>query len=212
MGGPSSELILVRHGETVGNSALRLYGSSDVELSDLGRSQMRHVRATLAGLVVDGMWVSPLARSAESGEIVLSSGWPLPQSIEDFREIDFGDWEGLTAEEVTDRDGDAYDLWKSGIEDWRFPGGDSRKGFADRVRSSAERLFRDADGLHVAVLHKGVVKTIIGVLTGLDHGSYSRIPCELGSVHRLARGDAGWQVVSECEVGHLGGDRLAASR
>jgi broad specificity phosphatase PhoE len=207
-----SELILVRHGETVGNSVVRLYGSTDVELSDLGRSQMRSVRQALAGLVVDGLWVSPLSRSAESGEIVLSSGWPRPRSIEDFREIDFGEWEGLTAEEVEDRDADAYGLWKSGVEDWCFPGGDSRRGFAERVRSSAERLFRDVHGSHVAVLHKGVVKTIIGVLTGLSHESYSRIPCELGSVHRLVRGDAGWQLVSECEVHHLGGNRLAASR
>ena len=212
MDGISSELTLVRHGETVGNSAVRLYGSTDVELSDLGRSQMCCVKAALAGLVVDRMWVSPLARSAESGDIVLSSGWPRPQSIEDFREIDFGQWEGLTAAEVMQRDTEAYDLWKSGVEDWRFPGGDSRKGFADRVRSAAERLFGEADGLHVAVLHKGVVKTIIGVLTGLSHDSYSRIPCELGSVHRLVRGDAGWQLVSGCEVHHLGGDRLAASR
>ena len=212
MSGTRGELILVRHGETVGDSAVRLYGSTDVELSDLGRSQMRRVKEALSGLVVDRMWVSPLARSAASGEIVRSSGWPRPQSVEDFREIDFGDWEGLTAEQVTDRDGDAYDLWKSGVEDWRFPGGDSRMRFADRVRSSAERLFRDADGSHVAVLHKGVVKTIIGVLTGLDHESYSRIPCELGSVHRLARAQEGWLVVSQCEVGHLGGDRQAASR
>ncbi len=74
MRGTRSELILVRHGETVGDSALRLYGSTDVELSDLGRSQMRRVKAVLAGLVVDRMWVSPLSRSAESGEIVRSSG------------------------------------------------------------------------------------------------------------------------------------------
>ncbi|MGA2411387.1 MAG: histidine phosphatase family protein, partial [Candidatus Binataceae bacterium] len=39
----STRLVLVRHGETVGNSNIRYYGRTDIGLSDLGRNQMRAV-------------------------------------------------------------------------------------------------------------------------------------------------------------------------
>ena len=57
------ELILIRHGETTGESHLRLYGATDVALSELGIDQMRCVADALATTPVDTVVVSSLARA-----------------------------------------------------------------------------------------------------------------------------------------------------
>lgn len=207
-----AELILVRHGETVGDSAVRLYGSTDVELSDLGRRQMDRVRDALDGIEIEHLFVSPLQRSRDSAAIVCD-GRSLGETVtEAFREIDFGKWEGLTVEEVGAADPGGLAAWKSGDPEWAFPGGDTRSAFAGRVRSEALLRFGSSRGRTLAVLHKGVVKTIVGALLGHRHEAYSRLPCELGCVYRLERRGVCWRVTSECEVGHLGADRLPASR
>jgi len=207
-----AELILVRHGETEGQSSVRLYGSTDVALSDLGRRQMQSVRSALGGLDFDRVLVSPLQRSRESAAIVCRASTPPSIVVASFAEIDFGAWEGLTAEEVSERDPQGYRQWKGGDEDWAFPDGDSRGGFADRVSTAALDVFGDGRERFLAVLHKGVVKTIVGTLLGQTHAIYSRMPCELGSICRLVRRDGVWKLIGECEVDHLGSDRLQASR
>jgi len=210
--GVQAELILVRHGETEGQSSVRLYGSTDVALSDLGRRQMESVRSALGGLDFDRVLVSPLQRSRESAAIVCRASTLPSIVVASFSEIDFGAWEGLTAEEVSERDPQGYRQWKGGDEDWAFPDGDSRRGFADRVSAAALAVFGDGREHFLAVLHKGVVKTIVGALLGQPHAIYSRMPCELGSICRLVRSDGVWKLIGECEVDHLGSDRLQASR
>ena len=207
-----AELILVRHGETEGESSFRLYGSTDVALSDLGRRQMESVRCALSGLDFGRVLTSPLRRSQESARIVCPSSAPPRTVVASFTEIDFGAWEGLTAEEVIERDPQGYRQWKGGDENWAFPDGDSRRGFADRVSRATLDVFAEGTERFLAVLHKGVVKTIVGTLLGQTHAIYSRMPCELGSIHRLVRSGGAWKLVGECEVDHLGRDRLEASR
>lgn len=219
-----AELILVRHGETTGNSALRLYGATDVPLSELGRRQMRRVRDCLSrefeGPDFDSLWCSPLARSNESARLAYPGEGQEPRVVEAFREIDFGRWEGWTIDEVLARDPAGHAAWQQGDLSWSFPGGDGRRAFRNRVGDAARELFSTVDGRQLAVLHKGVCKVIIGTLTGLKTAEWSVLPCELGSIHRLRRvenrGSAdrlgGWRLEGGCEVDHLGDDRLPASR
>ena len=86
-------LVLIRHGETTGQSSIRFHGSSDVALSDEGRVQMREAARGLRTEVFDLIVASPLRRSWESARI-LSGGAPV-RLEPDFREIDFGRWEGI---------------------------------------------------------------------------------------------------------------------
>ncbi len=207
-----AELILVRHGETTGNSTVRLNGSTDVPLSDLGRRQMERVGCALADLALDELLTSPLVRARQSAQIV-AGGRPLEaRVVEGFREIDFGRWEGLTLQEVALRDPPGYEEWRRGHLDFTFPEGDNRIGFRDRVAAEARRRLVLDSGTWLAVLHKGVCKVIVGSLTGLPPAEWNSQPCELGSIHRLRLEADGWRLVSACEVSHLGEDRLAESR
>jgi broad specificity phosphatase PhoE len=207
-----AELWLVRHGETVGGSSTRLYGSTDLALSELGRRQMERVRAELERLPFDRVITSPLARSREAAAIVHPRPHPPPAVVAAFTEIDFGVWEGLTAEEVAAAYPAEHESWRAGDAGWGFPGGETRHGFRARVAAAVEEHLADARGRSLLVLHKGVVKIIAGTLLGEAPEIYAARPCELGSLHVLARENGHWRALCPPKVEHLGEHRQPSSR
>ena len=210
----TAELWLVRHGETVGNSSTRLYGSTDLALSDAGRAQMDCVRRAVEGVVFDRVITSPLQRSREGAAIVHPRSEPAATVVDAFTEIDFGAWEGLTADEIATRFPGEHDRWRLGAadQDWGFPSGESRSGFRARVAAATDTHLDGASGRSLLVLHKGVVKVIVGTLLGEAPEVFAVRPCELGSLHVLIRDQGRWQMPEPCRVEHLGVHRLPASR
>ena len=116
-------LVLVRHGETEGESSVRFHGCSDVDIDAQGREQMRRAAKQIRripALVV----ASPLRRAWRSAEIVARGA---PVRLEpDFREIDFGRWEGLTLEEIRQRDPILFEDWQKRAPGFEYPGGEPR--------------------------------------------------------------------------------------
>jgi broad specificity phosphatase PhoE len=99
-------LLLVRHGETDWNAERRWQGHTDVPLNDRGREQARGLAEQLAGEPVDAIYASDLSRATETAEIVGARlGVPVVVDPE-LREIDVGSREGLTGEEVGEREWD----------------------------------------------------------------------------------------------------------
>jgi broad specificity phosphatase PhoE len=187
-----SRLILVRHGETEGESSIRYHGRTDVALSELGRTQMR-----LAGRAIETrrgdrnfarVFSSPLVRASEGAQIVASAAAPLI-TIDEFAEVHFGLFEGLTADEIRDRYPDDFARWNADrlAPGYTYPEGESRAAFAARVERGLERMLtlwtpRDGDALLVA--HRGVIRTIVRKLTGQEP------VVELGSI-QIVRFDDG---------------------
>jgi len=157
-------IYLVRHGETEGQSSIRYHGSGDVALSDEGRGQMEGVRAALPFVEFDLVVASPLRRSWE-GARILSAGAPV-RIEQGFREIDFGRWEGLTRDEIRQRDPDRYEQWQQATGDFAFPGGERRADFRERVREGLGRLLGSPARSALVVAHKGVIRTAAEILCG----------------------------------------------
>jgi broad specificity phosphatase PhoE len=157
-------IVLLRHGDTVGESRIRFHGSGDVALSDEGRQQVREAVLSLRTEVFDTVIASPLRRSWESARIV--SGGADVRLESGFREIHFGRWEGMTAEEIRACDPILYEDWQNDAAGFEYPSGEPRADFKKRVVLGLERL--DASGArHVlAVLHKGVIGSIVKHLVG----------------------------------------------
>jgi broad specificity phosphatase PhoE len=157
-------IVLLRHGETVGNSHERYHGSADVALSDEGRRQMREASRLLAREVFELVVASPLRRSWESAWIV--AGGALVRIEDGFREIHFGRWEGLTAEEIQARDPVAYQQWQERAPGFEYPGGERRDDFRRRVAEGLARIEASGAANALLVAHKGVARTIAEQLLG----------------------------------------------
>lgn len=179
-------IVLMRHGETTGESSIRFHGSTDVPLSDLGRAQMREAAKVLSHECFDLVVGSPLRRSWEAAWIV--GGGTSVRLEHDFREIDFGRWEGLTKEEIEASDPLLFREWQEQKSAFDFPGGERRSDFRARIEAGLGRLQQSGASGVLVVAHKGTVRSIAEILSGtaLEDG----LP-ELGMTVRLSRGANG---------------------
>jgi broad specificity phosphatase PhoE len=183
-------IVMIRHGETDGNSSVRFHGAADVDLSDQGREQMRAASARLGGEVVDLVVASPLRRAWRSAWLV-ARGRPVRLEA-DFREIHFGRWEGLSAEEIRASDPVLYEDWRAGKPGFEFPGGEPRAEFRARVRRGLERLLASPARGALVVAHKGVIRAIVEELGGAPLDRERPALAELVGVSRQP--DGSWFV------------------
>ena len=181
-------IVLVRHGETVGNSAERFHGSNDLALSDHGREQGRQAAYRLRTECFDLVVASSLQRSWHSARIV-SGGEPV-RLDSDLREIHFGRWEGLTAQEIEASDPVLYADWRARAPGFEFPSGETRDAFRQRVERGLARIEDSGASSVLLVVHKGVIRVIAEKLLGepLPDGEP-----QLGEAVGLARSaDGSW--------------------
>jgi broad specificity phosphatase PhoE len=157
-------VVLVRHGETEGNSSTRFHGANDVPLSDLGRAHMREARFALRHESFDRVYASPLERSWEAARIV-AGGAPV-QLAAGLREIDFGRWEGLTKEEIQAADPTRFEDWQNDPASYDFPGGEARAAFRARVEGAFDVIASSGAASVVIVAHTGTVRTVAEKLLG----------------------------------------------
>ena len=103
-------LLLARHGETDWNRELRIQGSSDIELNDLGRRQAQSLAQELTDVDLDAVYASDLARARQTAEAVAATHALEVRFDARLRERSFGSWEGLTREDIAELpDGSHHD-------------------------------------------------------------------------------------------------------
>lgn len=162
--GPTTRLMLVRHGETALTAQRRYSGRRDVALSEQGHRQAVAVAvrvATMAGSVA-AVVSSPLVRCMATAErIAVRTGVGQVQTMPELVECDFGSWEGLTFVEVRERWPDQLDQWLSSPAA-APPGGESFDQVYSRVRAVVPALLSDHPGRTVvAVSHVTPIKLIL---------------------------------------------------
>lgn len=187
---PIRRLILVRHGETDGESSIRYNGSTDVGLSAEGRAQMRRVASELRDEPTD-LFVASTQRRSWGAAAIVGRGASVRMES-DLRETHFGRWEGLTQEEIQAQDPDLFADWQAGTEGFEYPGGELRGDFQARVQSGLERLIASPGRTAIAVLHKGVIREIVRHLTG--EVTAKDQPPMGGRILLTRLGDGSWQL------------------
>ncbi|MBC8186869.1 MAG: histidine phosphatase family protein [Proteobacteria bacterium] len=181
-----SRLILVRHGETEGQSSIRYYGVTDVPLSEFGREQALRARHRIPGETFEAVWASSLCRAWKAAQII-APGHSVRIEF-DFREIDFGRWEGLTLEEIEAVDPVLFAQWQEKRRGFEFPDGETRPDFRRRIERGLARLRATGASSALVVAHKGVVRTLLELVSGQTLGP--EMP-ELGGVIHVSRNASG---------------------
>jgi broad specificity phosphatase PhoE len=194
-------LVLVRHGETAGESSIRYHGANDVELSAVGIEQMKRVAAALAGEQFELAITSKLRRTVEAARIIAPNVRVIAAA--GFNEINFGEWEGLTSDEIRARDPQAYTQWRATLHDFAYPSGDSVKAFRARVVATFGELVPQMAERTLIVAHKGVISAIVAELLGLSLEQRAQWPIDLASVHVLRRATDVWSADVVNKTDHL---------
>lgn len=162
-----AKMFFVRHCLTPWNEAGRYQGSSDVGLGAFGLKQAQGLRARLAGQSFDAVYCSDLKRAMETAQAVLDGRGVTPVFCPELREIDFGECEGLTYDQIHEKFPE-IDWWKSPNPYTILPGGESVAQLADRVRQFMPLLKQHGESENILVVTSGgTIRALLCCLLGI---------------------------------------------
>lgn len=154
-----TRLVLVRHGEPDASVRGRCYGRLDPDLSRDGKAQVRRAWRLVSTLSPVRIYASPRRRALQSATLLAARGHEVVVDSR-LREIDFGDFEGLTYQEVEKRFGDTYRAWMQRPTEVIFPGGETFRAMTARVRAALRQVRRAHEGQTAMVVSHGGVNRI----------------------------------------------------
>ena len=126
----STTLILIRHGETPHNRDKRYQGHRDTSLTTEGKRQTREIALRLRDEPLDAIYSSDLKRTRYMAEVINSYHSLKINILPELREIDFGDWEGKTHDEIQRGWRGLLDEWEREPSQIKIPRGESIKDLA----------------------------------------------------------------------------------
>lgn len=162
---------LIRHGLTQGNLLGQYVGRTDLPLAPEGTAQLRELKEQNIYPAAQVYYTSPLKRCVETLHLIYPEAQPIV--INDFRECDFGDWEGKTAEEL--KKDPVFTRWMEDGSKAAPPNGESGAMFMYRVCAAFEKLvegmMRSGTTSAVIVAHGGTIMSILSAY-GLPRANF----------------------------------------
>ena len=200
-----ARVILVRHGQTEWNRVERFRGRADVPLNEIGLAQ-----AEATGRRVASEWQpvsiysSPLSRAAKTAEAT-ASHFDLPVQIHaDLVDIDYGEWQGLTPDEVRERWPEALDAWHHAPHTARIPGGETLDDLRARGLAAVNELAaRHAEQTLVLVGHTVINRIILLGVLGLGNDRFWHLRQDTCAINVFEADDEEFTLVSLNDTCHL---------
>jgi alpha-ribazole phosphatase/probable phosphoglycerate mutase len=176
-----SRLILVRHSEPQEDARGRCYGSLDIGLSASGRRRARELAARLGRLDCDAVYTSPRLRARETAEPIAAARGIELSTDERLRELEFGELEGRTYDEIAESEPELYRAWMATPTRVRFPGGESFADLKARALAALDQI-REAHDAAVVVTHGGVLRAGVATWLSMPDEAIFRLDQRYGGV------------------------------
>ncbi len=196
----NTRLTLVRHGHTDWNGLGRYQGHAPIPLSERGLAQARCLAEALGqdGSIA-AVYSSDLLRCRQTAEPIAARLGLAVRCDPRFRELNYGNWQGMTLAEVQRLDPERFAAYRANPAGVTVPGGESQHMLAERVLAGLRDLLAAEAGRHVVLVsHGGPLREVLrffGLWSGeLPAGNATRSAIEVGedgrSASLLAFGDA----------------------
>ena len=199
-----TRIILVRHGQTEWNRVERFRGRANVPLDETGLAQAEAVGQRIAAeWQPAAVYSSPLSRAIRTAEPIAR---PLNLTVrvhEGLVDIDYGQWQGLTPDQVQERWPGIYHAWHSAPHAAHIPGGETLEELHVRGMAAICGLVARHDGQTIVLVGHIVINRVIllGVLgLGIDRFWHLRQDTCAISVFEAEGGD--WTLVSLNDTCH----------
>jgi alpha-ribazole phosphatase/probable phosphoglycerate mutase len=178
-------LLLVRHGATETVNPEIYWGQTDIALSDTGIVQAERLRERLSLEHIERIYSSDLCRALWTAKIIAGYHQKDITTCSQLREINFGDFEGLTYREISQRYPEASKYWLSHNPGLRFPHGESMAELGNRVtRFLSEYVHpnRGGDSTILIVSHGGVLRIMLCNILGIAYRYWQRLRLDIASL------------------------------
>lgn len=156
-----TRIYLIRHGEVEGAPTPRYNGHGDVALTPRGREQYQAMAERLAGEKITACYSSDLTRCAWGAGLIAPQFGVEPHLTPSLRELNIGDWEGMTWQELMARYPAEWQARLNDIVNYRVPNGENLLDVQARVMPKIERIVAGHQGEEVLVVGHGGVNRVI---------------------------------------------------
>lgn len=164
------KFIFLRHGITVDNESMRLSGFIDSKLSEIGKKQVCKTMDRLKEEKIDHIYCSPLSRAVDTIKDLANDKKIGIKICENFREMNFGDFEGFTFKEIKDGYENEFNKLKDDTFKYKFPNGETMIEFHNRIASELDNIIKKHEDSTILVsTHSGVIRSCISHLLSNDH-------------------------------------------
>ncbi|CAN5747912.1 histidine phosphatase family protein [soil metagenome] len=203
----STRIILVRHGQTDGNAQGLLHGHTDLPLNEAGKQQALLLANRIqADFAFEAVLSSTLKRAIMTAETLGSAVGLQPELLPGLKEMDFGDFEGMSIEKMFADYPDLAEKWTDRANDsLAWPNGESRRSFRVRVLEAFVTIAESFDGKSVVVVsHNGVMGSFLAHALDTSPGAWDTYRLRNCSITQLEIDRRGTTVISYNDCEHLG--------
>lgn len=177
------KLILVRHALTVDNQKSRLSGHIDSSISEEGKEQIDKITNYLKDFDIDKIYTTTSSRTKDTVKKLSELKSIEIIEKESLKEISFGDFEGLTFDEIKDKYPKEFqDMIKKGYE-YKYPNGESLIDSYNRVCIELDNIISNNDDRTILICsHGGTIRNIITYLISNSYKYHWNFKIDNGSV------------------------------
>jgi 2,3-bisphosphoglycerate-dependent phosphoglycerate mutase len=202
-----TEILLIRHGETLWNQQGRMQGQHDSPLTPLGMQQAKQLGRRLSKVSFSALYASDLGRAHQTARCIADATGHEIVADPGLRERHFGIFEGLTHTEIKTKHPDLHELFARRLPDFVMPGGESAAQFMDRCVGALERIAARHEGETIAVVTHGLVlDSVYRRAVGMPIETPRGFPLLNCSLNTFRYDGNGWLAVAVCDVSHLSDD------
>lgn len=201
-----TRIVLVRHGQTAWNREVRFRGRADLPLDDVGLRQAEATGRYLAERwPADAVYTSPMPRAMQTAEAVGEAHGLTAQPFDGLLDIDFGQWQGHSPEELEKRYPELLRAWVNAPHTVQFPGGESLDDVRDRVVSGLDQVLQRHPGQTVAMVgHTVVNRVLLCAVLALGNDHFWQLQQETCAVNVFeTEGDETFTIVVLNDTCHL---------
>ena len=157
-----TKVILVRHGQTLWNLEMKYQGHCDVALTEKGVEQAKLAAKRLAGENISAVYASDLSRAFKTAECIAEKHNLLVTAIPSLREINFGEWEGLTFDKINNQWTEAMSKLFTHPDEIVIPGGETFREVKERSTMALAKLVTGHPNQTIVVVsHGGTIRTLL---------------------------------------------------
>jgi broad specificity phosphatase PhoE len=184
-----TRLLLIRHAEVEARYQQVFGGRIDMEISPHGHAQAGALADFLRHKPLDAVYASPMQRVQQTLAPLLNNGAPQPVVMPDLREVDFGDWTGLSYDQVQQKFGVGASAWLDQLERAAIPGAENGVACRARIEPCLRRITASHVGQTVAIFcHGGVTRMILSILLELPFPKTDAFQIDYASVTEVTMG------------------------
>lgn len=184
--GANTQILLVRHGESVWNAEGRLQGQADPHLSARGIEQAEALGRRLTNRRFAVVYCSPAQRARATAQVIAAPHGLIPRIDPSLLEVDLGSWQGSLVSDMSEGERLRYDSWALDLTSMTPPDGEVLECALSRVARGFQAILRDHAGETVVVVtHSIIGRLALSYLLDMPLQLASRLRLKKASISKL---------------------------